>query len=183
MEAAGHEEAQAAVVRHFFERRKYPGGETYNHCLHCDWKEKCIDSSTSNMWRHLCSDKHKLSKEALKNLEKLGESNPRPRPGLTAFFKPNNELELKLLTVMLICVDLLPVSVGEGEGSPIFLFFAFARPPSSSQLLPSIFAIFFKNPELAFPSSQCRHGLDRQGLQLRPEKYFLLNFSPFLSCP
>ena len=86
MATAEAEAVKQALVWFFFERKlQESNGEFMNHCRNCDWKEKAGSGSTSNMWRHLASEQHKLKAEEIKKLEPLVSPNlsPRSPPNLT----------------------------------------------------------------------------------------------------
>lgn len=87
-------------------------------CRHCEWTAKVDKSaSTGNLWTHLVSQ-HGLNADKLKSAFK--EASP-SSSGLTQFFKPKSDAEMKMHCVMLVALDLRPFSIFEGDGPPLFL--------------------------------------------------------------
>jgi hypothetical protein len=141
----------------FFTRR-----DGANHCNCCEWKEKDSSFSTTNLWRHLESKAHNISKDVVTKIKPPPPPDPSPR--ITNFFGAKSKLEMKMLTVMLICVDLLPLSVTEGEGaSPLF--------PAFSDLFSSIYRIFSSDSWLGGPCAFHCHSVGQEGLRIRAKKY------------
>lgn len=102
------ESTQETGVWLFFRR-----ADGKNFCKSCDWSENNVDSSTSNMWRHL-GVVHRIAEDVLSGLKTAPKKSRNP---LDKFLVPTNKSLLKLLTVKLVCLDLLPLSVTEGEGA------------------------------------------------------------------
>lgn len=65
------------------------------------------------------SKSHGLHKDVLEGIKEKLEAEKveqRTKQSLQSYYVPRENYEMKLLTVMLICIDLLPLSVVEGEG-------------------------------------------------------------------